>query len=183
MREIRAGFRAFFIEHGLKCFLPDMHEARLVPPTLRHWLRGGTRDTLHDFHQLSLANRTRVVRGAVSAIEPASDGVNLLIKDESGALLPYKAGFVINCSGPGSTFEFDPLTCSLIDRGWISICKSSGGIQVGEGCQANVAGIRYLSPATTIIGDEVMPMPLYDAHLLFTWAARANAQLASARPR
>ncbi len=180
MREIRAGFRAFFIEHGLKHFVPDLHEARLVPPTLRHWLRGGTRDTLHDFHRLSLTNHTRVVSGAVSAIESTDDGVNILLKDETGALVPYKAGFVINCSGAGSAFEFDPLTRSLIDRDWISICNRSGGIRVGEGCETSMPGVRYLSPATTIIGDEVMPMPLYDAHLLCTWATRANQYLAKA---
>ncbi len=176
MREVRAGFRAFFIEHGLKCFVPDLHEARLVPPTLRHWFRGGTRDTLHDFHRLSLTNHTRVVRGAVSAIESTDDGVNLLLKDETDALVPYKAGFVINCSGAGATFEFDALTRSLIDRDWVSICNRSGGIRVNDGCQTNMPGVRYLSPATTVIGDEVMPMPLYDAHLLRTWAARANKQ-------
>ncbi|MEO0913912.1 MAG: FAD/NAD(P)-binding protein, partial [Pseudomonadota bacterium] len=40
MREIRAGFRAYFLEHGLARFVPDQDEARRVPVQLRFWLRG-----------------------------------------------------------------------------------------------------------------------------------------------
>ena len=82
---------------------------------------------------------------------------------------------MINCSGAGSSFNFDPVTNIIIGKGWIDICDVSGGIAVGNGCMTRIPGLRFLSPATTVIGDEVMPMPLYDAHLLRTWAARANS--------
>lgn len=177
MREMRAGFRKFFVENGLRQYLPDMDEASQIPAVLRHWFRGGTRDTIEDFHRLSETNKVRIVRGAFDHVRLVNNGVELVLKERDGELVSHQAGFVINCSGAGSTFDFDPLTHSLIDREWITICKRSCGIQVGEGCQTNMPGMRYLSPAVTVIGEEVMPMPLYDVHLLCKWAARANTYL------
>jgi len=172
MIELRAGFRSFFIEHGLKWFLPNVDEARKVPKTLRHWFRSGTRDTLEDFRRLSLSGQTRIHRGAVQQIETTDEGAVIVMTGPDGTEERHPAGFVINCSGSAS--EFDPFTESLIDKGWISRNAQSDGIAVGAGCKAAVPGLRHLSPATTEIGDEVMPMPLYDANLLRVWARRAN---------
>lgn len=174
MREIRAGFRGFFIDHGLAKFVPDQNEARIVPRTLRHWLRGGTRDTILDFHRLQQSGITNIAKGAVREIEVRNNKALIVTEDKSGEIIRHEAGFVINCSGAGSSFNFDPITNVMIGKGWIDICDLSGGIAVGQGCQTKIAGVRFLSPATTVIGDDVMPMPLYDAHLLRTWAARAN---------
>ncbi|WP_147125189.1 FAD/NAD(P)-binding protein [Shimia ponticola] len=172
MIELRAGFRSYFIEHGLKWFLPDMDEARKVPKTLRHWFRSGTRDTLEDFARLSLSGHTRIHRGAVQRIETEGDHAVVVTTNSKGQEERHAAGFVVNCSG--SAMAFDPFTEDLLTKGWISRSTESGGIVVGSGCKASVPGLRYLSPATTEIGDEVMPMPLYDANLLRVWARRAN---------
>ncbi len=175
-REIRAGYRAFFLEHGLAKFVPNQEEAKFVPRTLRHWLRGGTRDTILDFHRSMVDGVTDIARGAVREIEPGSDGATIVCADELGNLQRKKVGFVINCSGAGSSFEFDPLTNALIEAQIIDICQTSGGIVVGENCSTKLENVRFLSPATTIIGDEVMAMPLYDAHLLRSWVKRSNSQ-------
>lgn len=173
-REIRAGYRAFFLEHGLAKFVPNPEEAKFVPRTLRHWLRGGTRDTILDFHKLIVDGVTHVEKGAVREIELGDDGATIVSVNELGDIQKKSTGFVINCSGAGSSFEFDPLTNALIEDHIIDICQTSGGIVVGKGCTTAYKNVRFLSPATTIIGDEIMPMPLYDAHLLRSWVKRAN---------
>lgn len=175
MREIRAGFRAYFITHGLHYFVPDPVQARLVPLTLRHWLRGGTRDTILDFHRLMKLGKCRTIGGGVMEIEHTKTGARVLTRDKAGNVTAHETGFVVNCAGAGPGSSYDPLTTQMIDQGWISICPVTRGLQVGDRCATGLPGVRHLSPATTVIGDEVMPMPLYDAHLLRTWAARAYA--------
>ncbi|MEO0915173.1 MAG: hypothetical protein AAFY59_19665, partial [Pseudomonadota bacterium] len=67
----------------------------------------------------------------------------------------------------------DALTEHLLERGWLSVCPVNKGLEVGAGCRTGLGAVRHLSPATTVIGEEVMAMPLYDAHMLRTLAARA----------
>ncbi|MEL7275865.1 MAG: FAD/NAD(P)-binding protein [Pseudomonadota bacterium] len=175
MREMRAGFRAYFIENGLSSFLTDDAEARKVPRTLRHWFRGGTRDTIGDFHRLMAVGRTRTLPGRVVEIEATDSGARVVTQTREGGTERHDTGFVINCAGAGRGSLYDPLTEHLLAKGWIRTCPISGGLEVGARCATALPGVRHLSPATTVIGAEVMPMPLYDAHLLRTWAARANA--------
>ena len=174
-REIRAGYRAFFLEHSLAQFVPNSNEAKFVPRTLRHWLRGGTRDTILDFHRLMVDGVTDIARGAVREIQVNDDGATIISVDDMGNIQRKKVGFVINCSGAGSSFEFDQLTNTLIEDRVIDICQTSGGIDVGENCSTKLDNVRFLSPATTIIGGDIMPMPLYDAHLLRSWVKRSNS--------
>ena len=173
MREIRAGFRAYFITHGLHHFVPNMDQARLVPRVLRHWLRGGTRDTILDFHRLMKAGKCRTIGGGVFEITHTDTGAQVHTRDKAGNITTLDTGFVVNCAGAGPQSSYDPLTTQMLDRGWLALCPVTGGIAVGANCMTGLAGVRHLSPATSVIGEEVMPMPLYDAHLLRTWAARA----------
>ncbi len=173
MREIRAGFRAYFIEHGLRYFVPNADQARLVPRTLRHWLRGGTRDTILDFHRLMKLGKCRTLGGGVIEITHNDKGAQVLTRDKAGNITAHDTGFVINCAGAGQGSLYDPLTTQLIAQRAITVCDVTGGLEVGARCMTGVPNVRHLSPATTVIGDEVMPMPLYDAHLLRTWAGRA----------
>ncbi len=175
MREMRAGFRAFFITHGLAQFLPDQEQAREVPKILGHWFRGGTRDTIGDFHRLMDAGKTRIVAGRVFAVENTDTGARVHARAPDGTETVYDTGFVINCSGAGAGSTYDPLTNFLIAQNIIKICPISRGIEVQSGCATALKNTRYLSPAITVVGDEVMPMPLYDAHFLRTWAKRTNA--------
>lgn len=174
MREIRAGFRAFFIENPLSTFLADMDEARLVPRTIFHWFRGGTRDTILDFHRLAAQGVTRTMSGRINAIETTDTGARVVMVDRAGNVTTYDTGFVINCAGTGRHAIYDPLTEQMIADGMIGKCPVTGGLMVGENCATTISGVRHLSPATTVIGNDVMPMPLYDAHFLRHWVAKTT---------
>ncbi|WP_299916801.1 FAD/NAD(P)-binding protein [uncultured Roseobacter sp.] len=173
MREIRAGFRAHFLENGVSTYVSESAEARQVPATLRFWLRGGTRDTIVDMHKLIQRGKARMIKGMVVEIEHDDDRARVLIRDTEGKELVHETGFVINCAGAGPTSEYDPLTEHMIRQGWVDKCPVSKGLAVGPGCSTRLPKVRHLSPATTVIGDEVMAMPLYDAHILRTYARRA----------
>ncbi|MEM1344901.1 MAG: FAD/NAD(P)-binding protein [Pseudomonadota bacterium] len=175
MREIRAGFRAHFLAHPLSSYVTSLDEARKVPGTLRHWLRGGTRDTILDFHRLMKLAKTRTHSGAVVEIEHLADGARVVLHDRAGNTQEYRADFVVNCSGPGAGSSYDPLTEQMLAKGWIGKCAVTGGLEVGAGCATREPRVRHLSPGTTVIGQEVMAMPLYDAHMLRNFAGLAQA--------
>ncbi|WP_147111611.1 FAD/NAD(P)-binding protein [Tateyamaria sp. syn59] len=173
MREIRAGFRAHFLQNPLSGYLPDVEKARKVPGALRFWLRGGTRDTIQDMHRFVRNGKARVVKGLVQEVRALDSGAEVVVTDESGARQHIKTGFVVNCAGAGPGSRFDPLTEDMLAQGLLSRSHVGGGLQVGAGCQTSAPRIRYLSPAVSEIGDEVVAMPLYDAHMLRSYVARA----------
>ncbi|WP_300057626.1 FAD/NAD(P)-binding protein [uncultured Roseobacter sp.] len=173
MREIRAGFRAHFLHTPLSHYVPDRGEARQVPLTLRLWLRGGTRDTILDLHRLIREGRARLVHGFVEQVMAQADGAEVLVRDPSGRVSGHRTGFVVNCAGAGPTSAYDPLTEDMLAQGLLSRA-ATGGLKVGPGCRAGAAAVRYLSPAVSEIGDEVIAMPLYDAHMLRSYVARSG---------
>ncbi|WP_296416847.1 FAD/NAD(P)-binding protein [Pseudooctadecabacter sp.] len=176
MREIRAGFRAHFLDTPLSVYVPDLNEARRVPGTLRLWLRGGTRDTIQDMHRLIGAGRARVMQGLVAGVEHGPDGAVVRLVDATGTETLYQTGFVVNCAGAGPNSRFDPLTADLLRQGLIDLCPVTRGLRVGEACRTGLAAVRYLSPSVTQIGDDVMAMPLYDAHMLRAYVDRSGGR-------
>lgn len=173
MREIRAGFRAHFLANPLTDYVPDPEEARHVPGKLRLWLRGGTRDTIADMHRFVAAGSARVIKAMVTAIEPGAEGATVLLRDAQGQEHRHETGFVVNCAGAGPNSRFDPLSEDMLRQGLITLCPTTRGIRVGPGCQTNAPGVRYLSPVTSEIGGDVVAMPLFDAHMLRAYVARA----------
>ncbi|APX12895.1 FAD/NAD(P)-binding protein [Tateyamaria omphalii] len=173
MREIRAGFRAHFLQNPLSGYLPDVEEARKVPGALRFWLRGGTRDTIQDMNRFVREGKARVVKGLVQEVRPLDRGAEVVVTDEGGNKQQIKTGFVVNCAGAGPGSRFDPLTEDMLAHGLLSRSHVGGGLQVGAGCRTSAPNIRYLSPAVSEIGDEVVAMPLYDAHMLRSYVARS----------
>ncbi len=161
--ELRGGFRKVFMEQGLSRFLPDPAEARQVTGPIKDWLLGGTRDAIEDFDRMMADGQTRLVAARVRGIEYSRACAVVICEQAGGVARTIAADIVINCAGPGRSFNFDPLTRSMIDRGWISVCGVSNGLEVGEDCRTTIPGLRHLSPATTVIGDHVFAMPLYDA--------------------
>lgn len=174
MREIRAGFRAHFLDHPLTGYLADPDEARRVPGKLRFWLRGGTRDTIFDMHRLIEAGVCRMVTGSAIDIDHCRDGARVRLRDAHGQERWIDTGFVVNCAGAGPRSRFDPMTDDLLDQGLIARCDITRGLRVGPGCRTSDPRVRYLSPAVSEVGDEVMAMPLYDAHMLRTISARGR---------
>lgn len=173
MREIRAGFRAHFLANPLHHYVSEPDEARLVPTQLRFWLRGGTRDTILDMQELVADGTVRLMHGFVKGVSHHDNGATVTIGMPDGDEMKHKTGFVVNCAGAGPNSRYDPLTEHLLKKGLIATCPISRGLKVGARCRTNQPNIRYLSPAVTEIGDEVMAMPLYDAHMLRTYARQA----------
>ncbi|SHH79187.1 FAD/NAD(P)-binding protein [Cognatishimia maritima] len=173
MREIRAGFRAHFLENPLSAYITNANEARIVPATLRFWLRGGTRDTIQDLHGFIKSGQARIVTGLVQKVEHGADGATVHVIDASGAVTQDETGFVINTAGAGPNSRYDPLTEDMLSKGLIHNCPISKGLKVGAGLRTALPSVRHLSPATTVIGDEVMAMPLYDVHMLRHFVAKA----------
>lgn len=174
MSEIRAGFRAYFLVNPLADHLTDKAEALRVPAHLRLWLRGGTRDTILEMRRLIAENRTEILPGIVTKIEHGPDGAVVRIRDTAGMETTRKTGFVVNCAGAGARSTYDPLTQDMLRQGLIEVCPISRGLKVGAQCRTKAPMVRHLSPATTVIGEDVTAMPLYDAHMLRTYAARAS---------
>ncbi|WP_375281523.1 FAD/NAD(P)-binding protein [Pseudooctadecabacter sp.] len=174
MREIRAGFRAHFLAHPLHHYVSDINEARRVPGTLRHWLRGGTRDTIQDMHRLIGAGCARVMQGMVAGVDHGAGGAVIRMVDATGTETLYQTGFVVNCAGAGPKSTYDPLTTDMLRQGLINVCPVNRGLKVGDGCRIRMGPVRFLAPSVTEIGNEVMAMPLYDAHMLRTYVGRSR---------
>ena len=172
-REIRAGFRAHFLEHPLQLYVADPLEAAQVSKQLRFWLRGGPRDTIFDMRRLVETGHVRIVQGRALGDETMAEGSSVVVEAEDGPQHRQNTGFVVNCAGAGPRSRFDPLTENLLEQGLIAR-SPSGGLTTCEGCQSRAGNIRYLSPAVTQIGDEVVAMPLYDAHMQRTYVGRGS---------
>ena len=151
----------------------DADEARRVAGKLRFWLRGGTRDTILGLRRLVSAGTVRMHTGFVTEIEHLADGARVHLRDRAGGRQHLDTGFAVNCAGAGPNSKFDALTEQLLASGALQTCAISNGIVTGARCMTGMSGVRHLSPATITIGGEVMAMPLYDAHMLRTYARRA----------
>lgn len=173
MRDIRAGFRAHFLENPLTSYIADSSEARIVPATLRFWLRGGTRDTILDMHRLIGSGQAKIVTGFVKQVVHGDKGATVHVIDEAGNVSEYETGFVINTAGAGPNSKYDALTEDMLAKGLIGTCPISKGLTVGKGLRTTAPAVRHLSPATTVIGEDVMAMPLYDVHMLRHFVAAA----------
>jgi len=114
--------------------------------------------------------------GYVTAVSHRADGADVHVRTKAGETRVMSAGFVVNCAGAGPGSQYDALTQALLAQTLITTCDTTRGLVVGAGCRAGDRRLRYLSPSVSRIGDEVMAMPLYDAHMLRTYAARAAAQ-------
>lgn len=179
LREIRAGIRAHLIEVGIGTYLLDPQEARRVPGGLGVLLRAGTRDTITDFHRLAKSGQTKVTQAFVRRIEPLAQGARVHLVDMAGRERTHDTGFVVNCAGTGPNPVYDPLTQSLIDKGWLDQCPITAGIVTGPGGLAGAPTLRYLSPATVALGNQTVPMPLYDVvslRAMVTKITRLSAQ-------
>ena len=173
--ETRVGMRELFQKRSLNELIPNLQEARKVPgPLFRHF-EGGTRDSIDDFDRLMKTGNTQVLAGNVQRIEHRNRRASVVYKDAHEKIRAVNANVVVNCAGHGTDYRFDALTAHLLEHNWISICEQGSGLRVGENGQTTVAGVRYLGPAVTSIGDAVEPVPLYDASRLRRAVQRFNA--------
>jgi len=170
MAALRPGFRRVLDGGGFARLLPDPAERQRIGARLERRFRRGTHDSIAQFQRLRQANRIGCLTGPIDRVyAEAPNWVHVWLSGQRKLVVPL----VVNTSGPGNQLGVDLMTTGLIRRGWLRL--EAGGIATRDGLQAEVAGLRYLSPALTRIGDEVPPFPLYDYGDLRRLAEMANA--------
>lgn len=163
MASIRGPFKAALQRIGLAKLVPDQAEARKVLPQFDRLFLRGTRDSLMDFHRLKEAGQVRILAGRLVTHKSVGEELSVTIQLTSGEQEQLTAAAMLNCAGPGRQPVYDPLTDSLLSRGWLRKCPVTGGIEVGDGLQAGRPGLRYLSPTVSVIGGMPLAFSLYDA--------------------
>lgn len=191
--ELRSGFIEFFKINPLSELLWSSEEARVAASQLESRFRRGTRDSIEDFQRLSVLGTARLIKGKVTelrmGVEDSSGKAQVQVQyhDMHDEIGQQNFDLVVNCTGPLPTAidnnSLDPLTRKLISNGWLAVCPITRGIQVSEQLESQKPGLFYLSPGTTVVGEEPLPFPLYDVQKLpqlvltkFTQAARCQRQ-------
>lgn len=174
MAELRPGFLDWAAETGLETLLPSLSERRKVMPQLERRFRRGTHDSLADYARLRAAGQIVEEHGEITWVYAETEGKTRirLKRAGMGTNEEITTSVVINTSGPGHQLAVDLLTSGLIRNGLLRMNETKTGLIVGPGLETEVEGLRYLSPAVTEIGAEVLAFPLEDVSAL---AARAKA--------
>lgn len=163
MADMRGPFKTALINAGLESLLSGPNEARKVLGLMERLFLRGTRDSLADFQSLQDKGQVRLVAGRLDDLKIGTDRLSLTIAHSNGTKETLCATALVNCSGAGKAPRFDTMTETLLEKGWLSRCAVSGGLEVGEGLKAGPEGLRYLSPAVTVIGERALAFSLYDA--------------------
>lgn len=179
MAELRPGYLSWAAETGLRALLPSLTERRKVMPQLERRFRRGTHDSLADYARLRAAGQIVEERGEITWVYAEAEGKTRirLKRVDTDTTDEIVVPIVINTSGAGDQLPVDLLASGLIRNGWLRMNETKTGLIVGPGLETEVEGLRYLSPAVTEIGAEVLAFPLYDVSAL---AARAKAANRSA---
>lgn len=166
---LRKGFKSAIATRGLEALLPPLKERRKIGDRIERRFRRGTWNSIADLHRLRLAGQVRLIAGRVDeAVCRKGGGAEIRLTGAGARTL--SAPLAVNCTG--MTGPFDPLTRDLIARGWLR--SGPAGLRVGPGLEAEVAGLRYLSPAVAEVGERVLPFPLYDMADLRALVRQAN---------
>jgi len=175
MAALRPGFRQLLDGGGFARLLPDPDQRQRIGARLERRFRRGTHDSLAQFDRLARAGRIAVQAGRITRVyAEAPERVHISLDGAESLTVPL----VVNTTGPGEGMAFDLVTTGLIRRGWLRL--TGGGIALRPGLRAEVAGLRYLSPAISRVGDDVPPFPLYDYSDLRRLAEAANADARAA---
>lgn len=175
MAALRPGFRRLLDGGGFARLLPDPDQRQRIGARLERRFRRGTHDSLVQFDRLARAGRITVKTGRITGVDVEAPGrVQVGLAGAETLTVPL----VVNAAGPGNGLALDPVTTGLIRRGWLR--RIGGGIALRGGLRAEVAGLRYLSPAIARVGDDVPPFPLYDYSDLRRMAEAANADARAA---
>lgn len=176
MAELRSGYLDWAVETGLKTLLPSLTEQRKIMTQLERRFRRGTHDSLADYARLRAAGQIIEDQGEITWVYAESANKIRIRFKRMGTehAEEIKTQVAINTSGPGDQFAVDLLTSGLIRKGWLRMNDTKTGLIVGPGLETEVLGLRYLSPAITEIGEEVLAFPLYDVSALTERAEAAN---------
>ena len=174
MAELRPGYLGWAAERGLETLLPSLSERRKVMPQLERRFRRATHNSLADYARLQAAGQIVEEHGEITWVYAETERKTRIRLKRAGTRTNEEitTSVVINTSGPGDQLAMDLLTSGLIRNGWLRMNETKTGLIVGPGLETEVEGLRYLSPAVTEIGAEVLAFPLEDVSAL---AARAKA--------
>lgn len=167
MAQLRAGYRAFLDATPLTALVPDRAEARRIPAILARLFRVGTQDSMAEFRRVRQAGHIRL-GPAPDLVTRRADHWEVGTGGET-----LKADLVLDATGaaPG---DLDPFARSLVTKGWLAAVE--GGITVGPAFRTRRPGLSYLSASVSEIGDEFLPLPLYDVCDLARLTARSARQ-------
>lgn len=184
MAELRPGYLEWAGACDMPTLLPDIAERRRLMPQLERRFRRGTHDSLVDYARLRNAGQIVEDRAEITWVYAEAAGkVRIRLKRVgAGRQEEIVTPLAINTSGPGDQFAVDLFTSGLIRNGWLRMNETKTGLCVGPGLETEVKGLRYLSPAVTEIGEEVLPFPLYDVRALTGRAEAANRAIITVRP-
>ena len=176
MAELRPGYLDWAAKTGLERLLPSLSERRKVIPQLERRFRRATHDSLADYARLRAAGQIVEEHGEITWVFAETEGKTRirLKRAGMGTNEEIATSVVINTSGPGDQLAVDLLTSGLIRNGWLRMNETKTGLIVGPGLETEVEGLRYLSPAVTEIGAEVLAFPLEDVSALAARAKVAN---------
>ena len=176
MAELRPGYLNWAAKTGLERLLPSLSERRKVIPQLERRFRRATHDSLADYARLRAAGQIVEEHGEITWVFAETEGKTRirLKRAGMGTNEEIATSVVINTSGPGDQLAVDLLTSGLIRNGWLRMNETKTGLIVGPGLETEVEGLRYLSPAVTEIGAEVLAFPLEDVSALAARAKVAN---------
>jgi uncharacterized NAD(P)/FAD-binding protein YdhS len=174
MSELRPGFKAWLTQERLSALLPDMAERRRVTHLLERRFRRGTHDSIADCARLTKTGQITDIIARAKDVRPSPLGAQVRVTNADGDTESLDAPVVINCAGPGTRLALDPLSESLVTRGWLGLAPDAAGVTTGPGLRAGPEGMRYLAPTVTEVGDTVAPFPLFDLGGLRDEVARAN---------
>lgn len=174
MSQLRPGFKNWATGDKLAELLPDPAERRRVTHPLERRFRRGTHDSIADFHRLLGAGQITEIIGRARRVEPTRDGARVHLDTGDGTEMQLDAPLVINCAGPGARLALDPLSESLVARGWLAMAPDGAGLMTGPGLRIGPPGLRYLAPTVIAVGDMVSPFPLFDMGGLRQQVAQAN---------
>jgi len=174
MSELRPGFKSCVTQDRLAMLLPDLAERWRVTHLLERRFRRGTHDSIADCDRLTRAGQITDVIARASGVRPSRTGAQVSVTGADGALHMLDAPVVINCAGPGARLALDPLSETLVARGWLHLTPDGAGVTTGPGLRAGPEGLRYLAPTVIEVGGAVTPFPLFDLGGLRDQVARAN---------
>lgn len=184
MAELRGGYYGYLTELGLVDFIGDRAERQKVRNALESRFRRSSTDSIEDFHRLRAAGQIELIAAEVKRVYARDRYENdVKIVTRGGETQEATVPIVINASGPGRQFAFDLLTVEMIRNGWLRFDNNKIGLRVGAELETEVKGVRYLSPAVTEIGTEILPFPLYDIAGLARAVEKADALTRAKKPR
>ncbi len=93
--------------------------------------------------------RLQVVKGRIAGLEPSGSRIRVVVADDCGSRLHVEGGFVLNCTGPQTSFAAaaSPLIRNLLARGVVDCDALDMGLRV----DSNLALVDRVGQTSTYL--------------------------------